>query len=308
MADFKWYYENVGFDTWIPFDDYDCKILNDFHSKNIESEILDKKTLIKVYMKELYIYDESHKRIKIKKITYDEKVNIEITKFLYSDEIKWFEHRNYRYKETTLNELYQTNLDGLFKVKCYNDSSDDSDEISNLEDLKFYLLKYNNTGFEKRLITSMTLETLPDLTIKLFLINSYFGSYRSLVNASLALISSENPVQFDTDIVIFYRVGYLNNEAIIGLTKKPSNIFFAEEANPLFIYKNICVTKDYGKVLYLLNEIEKANCIFEFHFTNKDTLQNVVSLDKYCEDNICMISVMSYFMFEKIIKQIIHIR
>jgi hypothetical protein len=140
----------------------------------------------------------------------------------------------------------------------------------------------------------MTLETLPDLIIKLFLINSYFGSYRSIVNASLALISSENPIQYDTDRVIFYRVGYLNNETIIKLLKKPSEA--------LFIYDTVGVTKDYGKVLYLLNEIEKANCIFEFHFTDKTALQNVISLDKYCEDNLFLISVMSYFTFDKIIK------
>jgi hypothetical protein len=113
------------------------------------------------------------------------------------------------------------------------------------------------------------------------------------------LISSENPIEFDTDRVIFYRVGYLNNETLIKLAKKNP---FGNEVYPLFIYNTISVTKDYGKVLYLLNEIEKANCIFEFHFMDKDALQNVISLDKYCEDNIFLISVMSYFIFDKIIK------
>jgi hypothetical protein len=35
---------------------------------------------------------------------------------------------------------------------------------------------------------------------------------------------------------------------------------------------------------------------------DKDALQNVISMDKYCEDNIFLISVMSYFIFDKIIK------
>jgi hypothetical protein len=70
----------------------------------------------------------------------------------------------------------------------------------------------------------------------------------------------------------------------------------------VFLYDTICVTKDYGKVMYLLNKIEKANCIFEFHFMDKTALQNVISLDKYCDDNIFLISVMSYFYFDKIIK------
>jgi hypothetical protein len=143
MADFKWYYENVEFDSWIPFDEDYCEILNNFHSRNIESGILDKKPLTKVNMKGFYIYDESNKLIKIKKISYDEKVNTEITKFLYSEEINWFEYSCYSFQETTLNELYQTNLDGLFKVKFYSSDSSHS-EMASLEDLKLYLLKYNN--------------------------------------------------------------------------------------------------------------------------------------------------------------------
>jgi hypothetical protein len=111
--------------------------------------------------------------LKSKRFPCDEKVNIEITKFLYSQEINWFEYRSYYYKETTLNEICKTNLDGLFKVKFYCRDSSYYPEISSLENPKFYLLKYNNTGFEKRLITSMTLETLPHLIIKIFLLSSY---------------------------------------------------------------------------------------------------------------------------------------
>jgi hypothetical protein len=298
MADYKWYYENVGTDTWNPFEDDYCEILNDFHSRNVKSGILDEDPITKVDMKGLYIYDESHKRIRIKKISYNEKVNIDITKFLYSEEINWFDYRSYLLKESTLNELCETNLDGLFKVKFYSRSGS-YPEISSLEDLKLYLLKYINTGFEKELITSITLETLPHIIIKLFLISSHSicRCDSSLLNSSLALISSENPTRFDTDKVIFYKVGYLNNEA-----KKLSDTFFLSEAYPLFIYDTICVTKDYGKVLYLLNEIEEDNCIFEFHFMDKIALQNVICLDKYCEDYIFLISVMSYFNFDKIIK------
>jgi Ran GTPase-activating protein (RanGAP) involved in mRNA processing and transport len=305
MAEYKWYYENVGSDTWNPFNDDYCEILNDFHSRNIKSGILSEDPITKVDMKGLYIYDECHKRIRIKKISYDEKVNTDTTKFLYSEETNWLEYRRYRFYETTLNQLCETNLDGLFKVKFYSRNISYPD-ISSLEDLKLYLLKKFNTGFENRLISSTTLETLPHLIIKLFLINSYnffrSGFDSNLLNSSLALISSENPIQFETDRVIFYNVGYLNNETIIKLTKNPKTIFSDFEDDPLFIYDIISVTKDYGKVLYLLNEIEKANCIFEFHFMDNTALQNVISLDKYCEDNIFLISVMSYFNFDKIIK------
>jgi hypothetical protein len=249
-------------------------------------------------MKVFYIYDESHKRIRIKNFSYDEKVNIEITKFLYSEEINWFDYRSNLLKERTLNELCETNLEGLFKVKFYSKYSS-LPEISSLEDLKLYLLKYINTGFENKLITTMTLET------QLFLVGSCgFCLYNSsLLNSSLALISSENPIQFDTNRVILYNVGYLNSQTIIKLTKKPSDTFFLSEADPLFICNHISVTKDHGKVLYLLNVIEKANCVFEFHFMDKIALQNkCISLDKYCEDNIYLISVMSYFNFDKIFK------
>jgi hypothetical protein len=44
MADYKWYYENVRSDTWNPFEDDYCEILNDFHSRNVKSGILYKKT------------------------------------------------------------------------------------------------------------------------------------------------------------------------------------------------------------------------------------------------------------------------
>jgi hypothetical protein len=263
MADYIWYYENFGSGTWSPFDNDYCEILNDFHSRNVESGILDKDLLIKVDMKEHYVYGKSYKRIRIKKISYDEKVNIDITKFLFSEKINWFEHRSYLLRETTLNELCKTNLDGLFKVK-FCTKYEGLPKISNLEDLKLDLLKYFNTGFEKNLITSMTLETLPHLIIKLFLISSHkFRVFdESLLNSSLALISSENPIQFDTGRVIFYRVGYLNNQTIINLLKKNSNTSFTSEADPLYIYDTIGVTKDYGMVLYLLNHIENANCIF----------------------------------------------
>jgi hypothetical protein len=93
MADYKWYYENVGSDTWNPFDEDYCEILNDFYSRNVKSGILYKNPITKVDMKGLYIYDESHKRIRIKKISYDEKINTDITKFLYSEKINWFEYR-----------------------------------------------------------------------------------------------------------------------------------------------------------------------------------------------------------------------
>jgi hypothetical protein len=216
-----------------------------------------------------------------------------------------FEYRSYLLKETTLNDLCKTNLDGLFKVKFYS-KSESCPEISSLEDLKLYLLEYFNTGFEKRLITSITLETLPHLIIKLFLISSDNNLFRrgfesGLLNSSLALISLENPIQLETDKVIFYKVGYLNNKTIIKLTK-PQNTSISSEADRLFIYDTLSVTKDYGKVLYLLNKIEKANCIFEFHFMDKTVLQNVISLDKYCEENIFLISLGSYFIFDKIIK------
>jgi hypothetical protein len=87
MADYKWYYENVENDMWNSFVDHYCKILNDFHSRNVKSGILDEDPITKVDMKGLYIYDESHQRIRIKKISHDEKVNIEITEFLYSEKI-----------------------------------------------------------------------------------------------------------------------------------------------------------------------------------------------------------------------------
>jgi hypothetical protein len=187
MADYKWYYENIGFDTWSPFHEDYCEILNDFYSRNVKSGILDEDPITKVDMKGLYIYDESHKRTRIKKISYDEKVYTNITKFLYSENIDWFDYRSYLLKERTLNELCETNLDGLFKVKFYS-MSGSYPEISSLEDLKLYLLEYFYSGFEKRLITSMTFETLPHLIIKLFLISSYnlfgYGFESSLLNSS----------------------------------------------------------------------------------------------------------------------------
>jgi hypothetical protein len=103
MADYKWYYENIGYDTWNPFDDDYCEILNDFYSRKLKSGILYKNPITKVDMEGLYIQDESNKHIRIKKISYDEKVNIEITKFLYSEEINWFDYRRHRLEETTLN-------------------------------------------------------------------------------------------------------------------------------------------------------------------------------------------------------------
>jgi hypothetical protein len=305
MADYKWYYENFRSGTWSPFDNDYCEILNDFHSRNVKSGILYKNPITKVNMKGLYIYDESHKRIRIKKISYDEKVYTDITKFLYSKEINWFENISYLLKETTLIELFKTNLDGLFNVKFYNNERSHP-EISSLEDLKLCLLEYFDTGFEKKLITSMTLETLPHLIIKLFLITLddfckyYYRLDSSLLNSSLALISSENAIQFETDRVIFYNVGYLNNETIIKLTKRTE---FIGGVGLLFLSLAAGVTMDYEKALYVLNEVVKANCIFEFHFTDKTALQNVISLDKYCEDNnIFLISLGSYFIFDKIIK------
>jgi Ran GTPase-activating protein (RanGAP) involved in mRNA processing and transport len=95
-------------------------------------------------------------------------------------------------------------------------------------------------------------------------------------------------------------VGYLNNETVIKLTNP--NTAFIRGGGPLYLSWAVGVTKDYEKVLYVLNEVGKANCIFEFHFMDKAALQNVISLDKYCEDNIFLISVMSYFYFDKIIK------
>jgi hypothetical protein len=137
------------------------------------------------------------------------------------------------------------------------------------------LLEYSDTGFEERLISSITLETLPHIMIKLFLTCSYDSNWYSyefnsnLLNSSLALISSENPIQFETDIVIFYNVGYLNNETIIKLTN-PNTAFGA--GRPLYLFWAVRVTKDYRKVLYVLNEVRKANCIFEFHFMDKAAL------------------------------------